>query len=268
MINQHERAYRAWQILIEVALKHKMITYGELANKLIMHHRPLRYVLDIIQNYCLDEKLPPLTILVVNQVTGIPGPGFIAWDVDNFDQGLEAVFNYSWLTITNPFSFAQDDDSYDDLISSLINEPEKSQAIYAKVKVRGVAQSIFREALLKVYDYRCAFTGITFIDCLDAAHIIPWSESNSFQRLDVRNGILMSSIHHRLFDKGFITIDEKFKIKYFDPKMNNEIPYTDYEKRLTLDLIGKTIRIPKNTNHYPNLEWIKQKNSLVQWWKI
>jgi len=40
----------------------------------------------VIQDYCLEEKLPPLTILLVNQ-HGRPGEGFIAWDVDDLDEG-------------------------------------------------------------------------------------------------------------------------------------------------------------------------------------
>ena len=87
MINQHERAYRAWQILTDYASKHKQLTYGELGKLLNIHHRAVRYVLSLIQDYCLDEKIPPLTIIVVNQLTGSPGEGFIAWDVNTIDQG-------------------------------------------------------------------------------------------------------------------------------------------------------------------------------------
>lgn len=76
-VNQEERAYRAWNVLVGCAETQKTITYKELGDKLGVHHRTCRYFLDCIQNFCLEEKLPPLTILVVNQ-KGILGNGFIA----------------------------------------------------------------------------------------------------------------------------------------------------------------------------------------------
>ena len=66
-INQAERAFRAWPILTKRASEGKTITYGELGTLLGVHHRAVRYVLALIQDYRLEEKLPPLTILIVNQ---------------------------------------------------------------------------------------------------------------------------------------------------------------------------------------------------------
>ena len=87
MVNQYERAYRSWQVLNEFAASSRCVTYGQLANRIGIHHRPVRYVLDLIQNYCLEERLPPLTLLAVNQVSGLPGDGFVAWDVSNIEEG-------------------------------------------------------------------------------------------------------------------------------------------------------------------------------------
>ena len=78
-VDHVERAYRAWPKLIGAAKERSPITYRELAQALDIHHRPVRYVLDVIQNYCISEHLPPLTISVVNQAQGMPGNGFIAW---------------------------------------------------------------------------------------------------------------------------------------------------------------------------------------------
>jgi hypothetical protein len=65
----------------------------------------VRYILGLIQDYCLKEKLPPLTILVVNQ-GGKPSTGFIAYDVDKFEEGKSLVHSYNWSSIPNPFAFA------------------------------------------------------------------------------------------------------------------------------------------------------------------
>jgi hypothetical protein len=82
-VNQVERASRAWPILTDRAKKRSTITYGELGQALGVHHRAVRYILGVIQDYCLEEKLPPLTILIVN-ASGKPGSGFIAFDLDKF----------------------------------------------------------------------------------------------------------------------------------------------------------------------------------------
>lgn len=105
IVNQEERAFRAWNVLVEYAVNKETITYKELGDKLNVHHRTCRYFLDCIQNFCLEEKLPPLTILVVNQ-KGEVGNGFIAWDVKNMEEGLKKVFSFNWKNIHNPFAYA------------------------------------------------------------------------------------------------------------------------------------------------------------------
>jgi putative restriction endonuclease len=265
VVNQHERAYRTWNILMQSASNRSSITYGQLANRLGIHHRTIRFVLGLIQSYCLEQKLPPLTILVINQATGFPGPGFIAWDIDNLEQGRQQVFNYSWVSLENPFTFASDDTSYDYVVDEIYDNPDRAEDAYAKVKVRGMAQQIFRNALLIAYSNSCAFTGLQFIPCLDASHIIPWSESTHAQRMDIRNGILLSSIHHRLFDQKLITIDEEYKIRFYDPSMKEPPPYSRYDKLLTAELDGKTMRLPNNQKHWPKLDWIRQRNEDIAW---
>lgn len=73
-VNQVERAARAWPVLLTVAKSRKTITYGELAEALGIHPRPIRYVLGVIQDYCMAERLPSLTVLAVNK-GGQPGAG-------------------------------------------------------------------------------------------------------------------------------------------------------------------------------------------------
>jgi len=265
MVNQYERAYRTWDILTQCASNERSITYGQLAKQLRIHHRPTRFILDLIQNYCLENKLPPLTVLAVNQTTHLPGPGFIAWDIDDLEHGRQQVFIYPWDSMENPFSFASDDSTYQEIVGRLVDNPDQSEDIYAKVKVRGMTQRIFRNALLVAYSSRCAFTGLHFTPCLDASHIIPWSESNPTQRMDIRNGILLSSVHHRLFDQYRITVDEEYKIKFYDPLMKDSLTYSMYDRLLTSDLHNKLMTLPNDKNLWPRVEWIRQRNSKIDW---
>jgi putative restriction endonuclease len=158
MNNQLERSNRAWEILATCAKAKRTITYGDIAKILGMHHRPVRFVLAPIQDYCLERHLPPLTILVINQ-SGRPGHGFFAWDADRFDEGLEEVYSYQWQKETNPFAFGNQIGDYNAMLRDLLKTPDTAGAdVFAKVKVRGIAQLIFRDLLLRAYEKRCAFS--------------------------------------------------------------------------------------------------------------
>jgi len=69
-----------------------------------------------------------------------------------------------------------------------------------------VNQSIFRTMVLANYEGRCAITGINIPDLLVAGHIIPWAESTPQLKLNPENGICLSSLYDKAFDKGLITI--------------------------------------------------------------
>jgi hypothetical protein len=73
--DRYEWAFRAWPVLTERARQRSVITYGELGEALHIHHRTVRLVLEIIQDFCLREPLPPLTILVVKMDGNRPGAG-------------------------------------------------------------------------------------------------------------------------------------------------------------------------------------------------
>lgn len=262
-VNQAERAYRAWLILTERARAGETITYGEIGSKLGIHHRAVRFVLALIQDHCLEEKLPPLTILIINQ-GGKPGDGFIAYDVDKFEEGKRLVYSFSWGAIQNPFEFASDGTTYEELVSALASNPDKASDIIRLVKVRGVAQSLFRDALLCAYQAKCAFTNISFQTTLEACHIVPWSLCQPEERLDVRNGLLLNSLHHHLFDKGLITITRDFRIWCAHSIMNNE-PHAEYDRMLSSNLHGKKMRMPASAALQPSLAYLERSHKLYEW---
>ncbi len=73
------------------------------------------------------------------------------------------------------------------------------------VKTR-VNQSVFRQIVLVNYDTTCAISKISIPDLLVASHIIPWS-INEDERLNPENGLCLSAIYDKAFDKGLIGID-------------------------------------------------------------
>jgi len=77
---------------------------------------------------------------------------------------------------------------------------------------RRVGQDFFRDALLSSYNYRCCISGLTLEPLLVASHIVPW-KINQTNRLNPRNGLLLSALHDKAFDRGFITIDEELVVR-------------------------------------------------------
>lgn len=99
------RALQIWQILISLAYNWQNITYGQLA-EMIEHNSPhtMNVLLEPIMRYCIQEDLPPLTVLVINNETGKPGAG-IEWDTEKYPTeniARMAVFKRQWFHIIPP----------------------------------------------------------------------------------------------------------------------------------------------------------------------
>lgn len=72
---------------------------------------------------------------------------------------------------------------------------------------RRKGQDYFRRMILVNYGSRCALTGIDMPQLLLASHIIPWKDkSHKKERLNPENGICLSALYDKAFDKGLITI--------------------------------------------------------------
>lgn len=94
------RALQIWQILISAANNRKTLTYGMLADMLgYKGAGGLGSQLEPIMRYCHQNHLPPLTVLVVNKGTGLPGVGLTGAEL-NADR--ESVFQYEWHKIYPP----------------------------------------------------------------------------------------------------------------------------------------------------------------------
>ncbi|MEZ4759724.1 MAG: HNH endonuclease [Flavobacteriales bacterium] len=65
-------------------------------------------------------------------------------------------------------------------------------------------QTMFRKNMLVLYGAQCAVSGYTPNEVLDAAHIIPYAESEDH---DLGNGLLLRSDLHNLFDDGLLRIN-------------------------------------------------------------
>lgn len=99
----------------------------------------------------------------------------------------------------NPHSISKSLIKYFDLT-------KEGEDIISETK-RRKGQEYFRRMILTNYGFRCALTGIDIPQLLIASHIIPWEDiSHKNERLNPCNGICLSALYDKAFDKGLITI--------------------------------------------------------------
>ena len=96
------------------------------------------------------------------------------------------------------------------------NETERKGLVTSRV-----GQGYYRQQILEKWNGRCAVTGIATRSVLIASHIVPWSESNAEERLDVNNGILLSPNFDAIFDKHLISFEDDGSI-LISPKISVE----------------------------------------------
>ena len=77
-----------------------------------------------------------------------------------------------------------------------------------RLVVQRIGQDIFRVALMDYWGARCPITGINDPALLRASHIVPWAECDDAQRLDVHNGLLLSSLWDAAFDTGLVSFKD------------------------------------------------------------
>lgn len=116
-----------------------------------------------------------------------------------------------------------------------------------------INQSVFRSMILCNYEEHCAITRINIPELLIAGHIIPWSESTPEQKLDPENGICLSALYDKAFDKGLITISPD------DYSIQLSSALLEYESQQFFDYhFGriKNTRIVLPIEHQPNRDYL------------
>ena len=111
-------------------------------------------------------------------------------------------------------------------------------------------QTSFREAVIAAYNGRCAVSGLPERRLLDAAHII--SDKDEFLGQPViKNGLLLSKIHHSAFDSHLIGINPDYKLHVSERLLSqNDGPMLESFKQLN----GNKLRLPTRSIDYPDRE--------------
>lgn len=118
------------------------------------------------------------------------------------------------------------------------------------VKTR-VNQSFFRKVVMQIYSNKCAVSNISLPEILVASHIIPWS-SNKNERLNPSNGICLSPLYDKVFDKGLMTLTDNLEIK-FSKRLIEQSDKVSYEKFFAC-YQDKILNFPEK--FYPKPEFI------------
>lgn len=116
--------------------------------------------------------------------------------------------------------------------------------IWAQVR-RRQGQPAFRRKLLRAYGGRCAVTGCTIQNLLEAAHIRPYLGA---QTNVTCNGLLLRADIHTLFDCGLLSVSLDGLVLLAD-----QLEESEYSK-----LAGKKINMPeskKDRPHIKALQW-------------
>lgn len=135
---------------------------------------------------------------------------------------------------------------------SITNTDMEGRERTAVIRQR-VNQAVFRSMVLSNYENRCAITGINIPELLVAGHIIPWTESTPQQRLDPENGVCLSALYDKAFDRGLISISPDDYSISLSPALR-EYETQEYYDHYFGNIERKKIILP--IEHKPNRDFL------------
>ena len=122
-----------------------------------------------------------------------------------------------------------------------------------------VNQDYFRSVLLSNYGGACCLTGIDIPALLTASHIKPWAAATPSERLMSSNGLLLNALHDRAFDRGLITLDDRYRVV-----VSSRVPHTPTNDLWLYAFDGRKIALPGgDESTWPSLDFIHYHNDYV-----
>jgi predicted restriction endonuclease len=121
-------------------------------------------------------------------------------------------------------------------------------------------QSFFRAAVFAAHVGKCCITGITNEALLRASHIVPWSHDPAL-RLDPRNGLCLNALHDAAFDRGLITLSNRFVLQV-SKCVKAEVPATIYREMFE-SRAGAPITMPERFSPAPEMLEYHRRNVFI-----
>lgn len=137
-----------------------------------------------------------------------------------------------------------------------IEAPSGPSEVIREVAVRR-GQAFFRAAVLAAHESTCCITGIKCEALLRASHIVPWAEDEKL-RLDPHNGLCLNALHDAAFDRGLITLGERFEL-WVSRRVQDEVPRSVYREMFE-SREGVEVRVPERYRPRGEyLEWHRER---------
>jgi len=138
-------------------------------------------------------------------VSGLRSPGKLA-------QKLWEEVQSDWENVILESEYLLESLTQPDERASRLTQKEQSGPTETKrvVSVR-LGQRFFRDSILANYRARCCICAMPIVELLIASHIIPWKDREDL-RLNPSNGLCMCALHDKAFDRGFLSINEDYKV--------------------------------------------------------
>jgi len=126
-----------------------------------------------------------------------------------------------------------------------------------------VGQYFFRLTVLNSYGNCCCVTGLAKPELLVASHIKPWSVSDEkTERTNPKNGLCLNPIHDKAFDKGFITIDENYRIVI--SQRIKDVEMDSATRKWFMGYENQQIKLPEKFR--PGKDFIQYHNDMIFQW--
>lgn len=132
---------------------------------------------------------------------------------------------------------------------SPLSEKESRYGKPVLVELR-LGQGTFRVAVTDAYERACAVTGERALPALEASHIRPYAQGGDHL---VRNGLLLRSDIHGLFDRGYVTVTPDYQFKA-SRRLKDEFDNGEAYRQLN----DQRIHVPTLSTQRPDpalLEW-------------
>jgi len=144
-------------------------------------------------------------------------------------------------------------------------EPEIADDFPKGINVKVTASSrrghsFFRRSVYTNFEGRCAMTGLKVPSLLAASHIVPWNRGENL-RCDPRNGLLLSALHDRAFDRGLLTIDPDLRI--IASRALSQFGKDEFCLVSLLSLDGVPLRLPRHPKFLPSQEALAYHRSEI-----
>ena len=116
----------------------------------------------------------------------------------------------------------------------------------------------FRQEIMRLYDYTCSACRLRIItldgrSAVDAAHIIPYSESYDD---GIGNGVALCKLHHWAFDAGLLSLTDRYRLL-----ISNAFEERGHAGLLLRNLESKPILLPLQKPFYPSLHAVRWHRS-------